>query len=276
MIMTSIIISTYNKPEWLRKTLLGYACQSTQDFQLVIADDGSDEVTKVCVDELRPLFRNPVVHVWQEDVGFRKCEILNKAILASGSDYLIFSDGDCIPRKDFVATHIRLRAPGRFLSGGYSKLPLALSHKIHPEDIASGACFELNWLRARGLPVSIRNLKISPEPFSPELLDKISTARASWNGHSSSGWKADMLAINGFDQRMEYGGQDREFGERLENFGIKGLRIRYRAICLHLDHERSYARPEKIAANNVIRRETRINKSVWTNFGISTIASCQT
>ena len=56
--MTSIIISTYNKPEWLRKTLLGYAYQDDKDFELVIADDGSNESTKKCIDELRPLFKD--------------------------------------------------------------------------------------------------------------------------------------------------------------------------------------------------------------------------
>lgn len=107
--MTSIIISTYNKPEWLRKTLLGYAYQDYSDFELIITDDGSNENTKKCIDGLRPLFKKPILHLWQEDSGLRKCLILNKAILASSSDYIIFTDGDCIPRKDFVATDMPLR-----------------------------------------------------------------------------------------------------------------------------------------------------------------------
>lgn len=270
--MTSIIISTYNKLEWLRKTLLGYAYQDEKDFELVIADDGSDENTKKCIDELRPLFKNPVQHVWHDDVGFRKCLILNKAILASSSDYIIFTDGDCIPRQDFVATHIQLRRPGRFLSGGYHKLPMKLSEKIGEQDIKLGNCFDLSWLKSQGLAPSIRNLKLSPFPFSPILLDKVSTARASWNGHNASGWKSDFLSANGFDNRMEWGGLDREFGERLENAGIMGLRIRYRAICLHLDHSRDYAKPEKLAFNNEVRRHTKENQSVSTEFGINEIS----
>lgn len=270
--MTSIIISTYNKPQWLSKTLLGYAYQDYKDFELVIADDGSNDNTKKCIDELRPLFKNPVKHVWQEDAGFRKCLILNKAILASSSDYIIFTDGDCIPKKDFVATHTQLRKSGRFLSGGYHKLPMNLSEKIGEQDIKSGNCFDLSWLKSNGLAPSIRNLKLSPSPFSPTLLDRISTARASWNGHNASGWKTDLLSANGFDNRMEYGGLDRELGERLENAGITGLRIRYRAICLHLDHSRDYAKPEKLAFNNEIRRHTRESKSERTEFGINEIA----
>jgi len=270
--MVSIIISTYNKPEWLRKTLLGFAHQSFNDFELIIADDGSNDRTKECIDQLRPMFRNPVQHLWQEDAGFRKCLILNKAIISSSSDYLIFTDGDCIPRNDFVAAHLKLRRKSRFLSGGYHKLPMPLSEKIDGRDIELGDCFRLSWLKSHGLATSIRNLKISPSPFSPALLDRFSTARASWNGHNASGWKSDFLAANGFDNRMEYGGLDREFGERLENAGITGMRIRYRAICLHLDHSREYAKPEKLAFNNQIRQHTKASKSVRTQYGISEIA----
>ena len=37
----SVIISTYNQPEWLKKVLFGYENQSFRDFEIVIADDGS-------------------------------------------------------------------------------------------------------------------------------------------------------------------------------------------------------------------------------------------
>jgi glycosyltransferase involved in cell wall biosynthesis len=37
----SVILSTYNAPKWLEKSLWGYAMQSDRDFEVVIADDGS-------------------------------------------------------------------------------------------------------------------------------------------------------------------------------------------------------------------------------------------
>jgi len=49
----------------------------------------------------------PIIHVWQEDEGFQKSRILNKAILACTSDYILMSDGDCIPKSDFVEQHIK-------------------------------------------------------------------------------------------------------------------------------------------------------------------------
>jgi len=77
-----------------------------------------------------------------------------------------------------------------------------------------------------------------------------------------------MIAINGFDERMQYGGEDREFGERLINSGIKSKQIRYSAICLHLDHPRGYVKPEMLEKNAQIRQQTSKLKSKWTDFGI--------
>lgn len=253
----SVIFTTYNQPEWLEKVLRGFAAQSRLDFEVVVADDGSGEDTRRLVEALRQQLPFPVRHCWQPDDGFRKCEALNRAIVASRADYLVFTDGDCIPRGDFVATHLRLRRPGRFLSGGYHKLPMATSRAIGAEDIASGCCFDVRWLRQHGMPASGRDRKLTAGPRAGLLLDLVSTAKASWNGHGASGWKRDILAVNGFDERMRYGGQDREFGERLENAGIRGLRIRHRTVALHLDHPRGYATADSIAFNRALRAETR-------------------
>ncbi|MGO1073429.1 glycosyltransferase family 2 protein [Lysobacter sp. CA199] len=264
----SVIFTTYNQPAWLEKVLLGFAAQNRLDFEVLIADDGSGDSTREVVESLRPDMPVPMRHLWQPDLGFRKCEALNMAIRASRSDYLIFTDGDCIARADFVDTHLRLREPGRFLSGGYHKLPMRTSLSIGAEDIASGRCFDVGWLRQHGMQASRRDLKLSAGPRLGWWLDLLSPARASWNGHGASGWKHDILAINGFDERMRYGGQDREFGERLENAGVRGKRIRHRASALHLDHPRGYATDESIAYNRRLRAQTRLERRTWTEFGI--------
>ena len=68
---------------------------------------------------------------------------------------------------------------------------------------------------------------------------------------------------------MQYGGQDRELGERLFNFGIKSKQLRYSAVCVHLDHKRGYKTPESIAKNMEIRKETKNKKLVWAHHGIT-------
>jgi hypothetical protein len=76
------------------------------------------------------------------------------------------------------------------------------------------------------------------------------------------------MAVNGFDERMQYGGQDRELGERLSNHGIKSRQIRYSAICLHLDHERGYKNQDSIDKNRAIRKTTRLESIDFTPYGI--------
>src|SRR5690606_6178907 len=101
-----------------------------------------------------------------------------------------------------------------------------------------------------------------------KFLNFVTPTKATWNGHNASGWKKDLVAVNGFNEQMQYGGQDRELGERLINMGVKGKQIRYSAVCIHLEHKRGYKTIESIRKNRNIRKETRSQKLTWTNFGI--------
>ena len=264
----SVIISTYNKPDWLQKVLWGFDCQTYKDFEVVIADDGSGHETKDLIKAMQERVSYEIRHVWQEDEGFQKCRILNKAISACSTDYIIMTDGDCIPREDFVQVHYLNKEPAHFISGGYYMLPMNISIAIAKEDIQEQHYFDISWLRKKGIPKTFKNNKLTANGFISKLFNTFTPTNASWNGHNSSGWKNDILNINGFDERMQYGGEDREFGERLSNFGIKSTQLRYSAVCIHLDHERSYRTPEAIAKNMVIRKEVKQNKSVWTYHGI--------
>lgn len=264
----SVIISTYNSEEWLEKVLLGYACQDTSDFEVVIADDGSKQPTFDLIDRLKTEVPYTIQHIWQEDDGFQKSRILNKALVATKADYVLMSDGDCIPRKDFVSVHLKFREKGYFLSGGYFMLPMNISKKITKNNIIDQDCFRVDWLKENGLDSSFKTNKLTAKGFKENLLNKITPTNASWNGHNASGWKEDLIAVNGFDERMQYGGQDREIGERLMNRGIKSKQIRYSAICIHLDHPRGYKTKESIDKNLAIRAATKKEKKKWTNFGI--------
>lgn len=258
----SVIFTTYNSPAWLEKVLVGFFEQSYRNFEIVIADDGSTEETRLLVQRMRDISPVPLVHVWQEDAGFQKCRVLNKAILVASGEYLIFTDGDCIPRADFVEQHVQHASPDHFLSGGYFKLPMDISQAVSTEDIRCQRVFDLHWLRSQGLPLSEKNLKLLARGWFSSLLNAISPAKASWNGHNASCHKRHALAVNGFDERMQYGGEDREFGERLVHMGVTGKRIRYSAICVHLDHKRGYVTAEMLERNAQIRRETAGQKRV--------------
>ena len=261
-----VIISTYNNPQWLEKTLWGYISQDRQADEIIVADDGSEEDTRMLLERYSDML--PIKHVWHEDRGFRKTKILNEALKIATADYLVFTDQDCVPRKDFLYTHERLAKKGYMLSGGYFKLPMSISVALKREDISSGNAFRLGWLRELGLEWSFKCTKLFSSRLFACLMNTITPARATWNGMNSSAWRKDIIEVNGFDERMMYGGEDREMGERLFNKGIKARQIRYSAIVIHLDHRRPYVNKEAWDRNNAIRKETRKKRVVRTSYGI--------
>lgn len=251
----SVIVSTYDKPHDLERVLWGYAVQTTRDFELVVADDGSGAETGDVIRRVSAEARLPVLHVWHEDRGFRKCRILNHAVAAASGDYLLFTDGDCIPRRDFVAVHRALARPGWYLAGGYLRLPAEASDAIGVDDVRSGRFAELRWLRRSGWRPGRRALRLVRSPRLAVLFDLLTPTAPLFAGNNASAWRKDLVAVNGFDEEMGYGGEDRAVGYRLVNLGIRGRQIRHRAVCLHLHHERPYRSPEGVARNREILRE---------------------
>lgn len=269
MSSVSVIISTYNQPEWLAKALWGFEGQTHNGFDIIIADDGSTEETKKVIQKFQQKGILKISHVWQEDAGFQKTKILNKAIKTTASDYLIFTDGDCIPRFDLVAKHLAMRKKNCFLSGGYFKLPATISDKISEEVIQSKKCFDRAWLVQQGLIESFKLNKLTASGRKEEFLNWITPTKATWDGNNASGWRSDIVAVNGFDERMQYGGEDRELGERLMNMGVKPVQARYSLVTLHLEHPQGYVTEEMIAKNREIRKQTKQHKSTWTPYGLS-------
>lgn len=264
----SVIITTYNQPEWLKKTLWSYEVQTYKNFEILIADDGSDQKTIDVIDWFKKNSKMEITHVWHPHNGFQKCTILNKAIVQSSADYLIFTDGDCVPRKDFIEVHINRARRNHYLSGGYFKLTTNVSNAITQNDIDEQNPFKVKWLRALEQPFTYKFLKMSKNPFIAWLMNTFTPTRSTWNGHNVSGWKKDILKVNGYNEDMKYGGLDRELGERLVNIGVKGIQVRYSAICLHLDHPRPYKNQDALNKNRSIRDNVLKNKIVWTANGI--------
>lgn len=264
----SVILSTFNSVDLLSKALAGYERQTYRDFELLVADDGSDDETRDRIEELSRRLSFPIRHVWHEDRGFRKCAILNRAIEVASGEYLVLSDGDCVPWADFLAVHSSLAQPGRFLSGGYFKMSREVSGRITVGDILAGRAEDLRWLQRQGLRASWRLLRLALGKTVGTGLDALTPTRPSWNGHNASGWKRDIVQVNGFDERMGWGGEDRELGERLVHLGLQAHQIRHRAICLHLWHERGYVDQEVLTENRRIRLETAHRCAAYTPYGI--------
>ncbi|MCQ2330084.1 MAG: glycosyltransferase family 2 protein [Paludibacteraceae bacterium] len=261
-----VIISTYNNPEWLEKTLWGYLAQTHKADEIIIADDGSSDETRKMIDKYFNLL--PIKHIWHEDDGFRKTTILNKAVAEAESDYLIFTDQDLIPRNDFVSQHYRHARKGRFISGGAVKISRETSEQITRQDIVDGKIFSISWLTAHGTKRNGKMRKLWSNRLVCSLMNHLTTTKASWNGGNSSTWREYVLKANGFDTRMRYGAEDREFGQRLENSGIRGIQMRYSLPLIHLWHERPYVNDEDWKRNKAIWKETEKLRKTMTEYGI--------
>lgn len=264
----SVIFTTYNQPDWLKWVLTGFNCQTYKDFEVIIADDGSKDETRRVIERFKKDSTYPIKHVWIEDKGFRKCNILNLAIEKSQGEYLIFTDGDCIPRKDFIETHLKYKSPRHFLSGGAARLPMNLSKAITGEDILSGRIFSNRYLSKMIPGQKYFSLKLIKNRFITTVINTLTPCKPTWNGNNASCYREHVLAANGMDERMKYGGEDCELGERLTNMGVTGKLIRHKAASIHLDHPRGYVRQEHIRRNEAIREKTRKEKHTWTEFGI--------
>ena len=265
----SVIISTYNKPRFLELVLRGYSVQTNKDFEIVIADDGSTGETKDLIDELRAETKMSIAHVWHEDNGFRKTEILNRAIVRSQGEYLLFTDGDCIPRSDLIEVHRKLAKPGRYVAGGYLKLPPGVSSQIDNDAVLDGRVTDLTWLKQRGWRPGRRALRLSRSNRLSRFYDWITPTAADFHGNNASTWREAIFGVNGFEGEMGYGGLDQALGYRLQNAGVRGIQARHRAVVMHLHHDRPYRDPEVVRKNREIMAGIRLNGETRARRGIA-------
>jgi len=264
----SVIVSTYNRPGYLERVLCGYAVQSDPDFEVIVADDGSSQETADLIARARQDMNIRIVHVWHEHKGFRKSLIQNRAIEAARTEYLIFTDGDCIPRRDMVAVHRRLATPGRYVAGGYLKLSPQATAAVQLSDIESGRFTDLDWLRSQGWKPGHRSLRLTDKYWLSVLLDRVTTTAANFQGNNTGAWRTSLFEVNGFENEMGYGGLDKALGYRLQNAGIKGIQARYRIIAMHLEHDRPYRSPEGMKKNREIMKGIRKSGQVRAHRGL--------
>lgn len=232
----AVVVTTYNRPDALAAVLEGYAAQDDRDFELVVADDGSTPDTRAVVEEFAKRAPFPVRHVWQQDRGFRAAAIRNRAVAATGADYIIFTDGDCIPAPYFVAAHKRLAEPGRFLSGNRVLVSEAFTRELLARRLPVQRWSRWRWLaeRVRGRINRWIPLVTLPDGgFRRRDGDR-------WEGVKTcnlSLWRADLERVNGVDESFSgWGLEDSDLVIRLCRAGVKHKSARFAAPVFHLWH----------------------------------------
>ncbi len=240
MFHASVIISVYNRFDYLQLVFAGLERQSLWDFEVVVADDGSDEKFVERLKKLTPLLSFPVIHVYQEDKGFRKNKILNQAIVAANSNYLVFIDGDCVPHKEFLNEHSRYRRKNVCLTGRRVNLSEKITLGLSPELVKKGY-LEKNTFKLvmDGLFGKSFDVEKGFYVKNKSLRDMFNKKARGLLGCNFSVYKEDLLKINGFDERYEAPsvGEDSDIQYRLELTGTKIRSLNNIAVQYHLYHK---------------------------------------
>lgn len=244
----SVIITTYNRPDALKKVLDGLLHQTLLPDEIIIADDGSGNSTKVMLQSYLNHSQIRIRHVWQEDKGFRAARIRNKAIFASTGEYLLLLDGDCIPGKYFVRDHMDLAQKGCFFQGKRVLVEKSVEQIFNRTNCNSTARLIIHALKNE-ISNSHHIIRI---PFFPSYkVKKLSGIRSCNMGV----FRDDIFAVNGFNHNFEgWGREDSEFVARLYKYGLKRKENPFRAICFHLWHDESTR--GSLKRNDKILKET--------------------
>ncbi len=255
---TALLLTTYNWTEALNLVLLSIKRQSVMPNEILIADDGSTNETETLIDSFRDQIPVKIKHFWHEDDGFRKSIILNQAIAASNSDYIIQIDGDCIIHKNFIKDHLKLASKNTYLFGSRVNiqkeyLPTFFKNKI----------IDFN-LFSKGIKKRTRTLHI---PLFSMFFKKRNGLPSKFRGCNTSFWKNDVIAVNGYNENFKgWGREDSELIVRLINNNVSGKRIRYRGILYHIFHDENSR--GNLQTNNTIQQNSIINNLSWCENGI--------
>jgi len=260
MIRIAVIVPTYNRPDALAAVLRGYADQTDMDFELVVADDGSAADTTRLVEQFSASTPLKVSYVWQEDRGYRLAAVRNRAVARTDAEYIVFTDGDCVPSRTFVHQHRRLAEPGWFLSGNRVLLSERFTRMVLEQGLPIQRWTWANWTRARA---SGNINRLTPLVRLPDGSFRKRNAHI-WEGAKTcnlSAWRADLLRVNGVDESYSgWGLEDSDLVIRLIRAGVLHKSARFAAPVFHLWHKENDrgALPENRRRLSEVQRSNRI------------------
>lgn len=262
----SVIVTTYNWPEALDRVLSALSHQDYRNFEVIVADDGSTDATKAVIENHQEKQSYALHHVWQADEGFRAAAIRNKAIIQASGEYIVFLDGDCIPRSHFLSRHAQLSEPRWFVTGNR----VLLSQKATREILISKLAVEENtpkqwlWLRLTG-----KINRLLPLIKLPGNRWRYSN-RNKWEKAITCNlaiWRSDLFTINGFNEDFEgWGLEDSDLVIRLINSSILRKEGRHATAVIHLWHSQVHNYNLKKNLNTL--NKTTINKLSYIQNGI--------
>jgi GT2 family glycosyltransferase len=264
-IKCSIIISVYKDTDSLDLILETLTKQTIIPDEVVVSEDGNSIEMSNYVAIAKNRYKNlDITHLTQEDDGWRKNIALNRAIVASKYEYLIFIDGDCVPFDDFIENHIMQASRKIVLAGKRVELGEQVTKEIRDRKLTASKLTNNYWLYAiKLIKDKTRHLEdilhISHKSFlAPYIKRDVNYII----GCNWSAFKDDILSINGFDEtyKLPSVGEDVDLGWRFRGLGIELKSCRYNANMIHLYHKKRFGGNEGEINNEILWKNHAQNK----------------
>lgn len=255
----SLIITTYNRPDALSLVLKSVRIQKRPPDEVIIADDGSSESTSKCIAKFKDLPDLNLIHVWQEDKGFRASESRNNAISKSSCEYIILIDGDMVLHSKFIEDHIAYAQSGFFVQGSRVLLNQKETKKALMNQNTNFSFF------SKGL----RNRKNAIHSKFLSRVFKVNKKHIKGiKACNLAFFKQDCEKVNGFNNDIVgWGREDSEFAVRLLNNGVKQKNIHFNLIQFHLWHSNSSR--ESLTSNQLLLDIAIKNQLIWCENGLN-------
>ncbi|MDQ8195146.1 glycosyltransferase [Coraliomargarita sp. SDUM461004] len=260
----TLIVNVYNQAKQLDVLLESALKQTNQEFEIVVADDGSSDETETIVAKWTS--KLAIKRVWHEDRGFYRTIILNTAAKSANSDYLIFVDGDMILHHRFIEMHLKHAHPQRVMCGWRGcKIRQDIAEQIIRKEITfSTRTASVLWRGLKGEVIKPFRTTIIENKWLRKIMCK---ERHHVGGCNFAMHKKNYELCNGMDETiLQYGYEDHEIGRRLDNNGIKAVGIRNCANTYHLEHGKS----ENPGIKDVLTR-IYANEHKQCKFGLKTL-----
>jgi len=271
-LLSTVIISVYKDDVALGLILKSLLMQSVTNFEVIVSEDGESDEIKHCADR----FKSKdilLLHLRQEDKGFRKNIALNRAIKASNTEHLIFIDGDCVPHPSFVEAHQACTRRGIICTGRRLELGEGISDNLRTEKIdLSYLTNRLQYLLHCYALLKDNAKNIESGIYSKALQNLTEGREIRVLGCNFSSNKQDLIKINGFNEDyLAPGiGEDSDIDWRLLKSGVKIRNVKFSAIQYHLYHPRAYSTSTE---NMALFEETKQSNDYTCRHGLEHITN---
>lgn len=275
----ALVITTYNNPRFLGLVLQSLTHQTSQDFDLFIADDGSSSSTREKIESFRSRFEAQGIqlhHEWHPDNGYQKAKINNVVFKKLGNySIVICMDHDVVAHYRFVEDHLRIHSQNTdhkiLFMGRRVELGEQVTRSLTEENVLSfnkGITLRLFLSALQSDTQNVGRAFRIAHPLIQKLLHRDRVKDLLGSNFSLS--RELLWEVNGYDEDYRsYWGEDGDLFIRIRNSGARLIGLKGYAIQYHLNHPRlepnaeAQARYDQMLGNLSYRRCTNgIFKSV--------------